>query len=457
MPTDYTTALPAAAGALEARVAALEQEPPEGPPGLPGTDGIDGQDGAPGLPGEPGAAANIAIGTVTTGEPGTNVAIANSGTSNAAIFDFTIPRGTPGLPGNDGINGQDGVTGPQGEPGMGVPSGGTLGQMLSKVTDDDYDTEWIDAPAEASGLTRQILHIGEGVESTTYVGEFEGDVPRRRVNLSVPYEDWLSPGGVVSTTEWSYFYLKNSDELYLLIADYIRLIAVPGLFQSIELQEVSQQDTGNSSNRIDASFLLTDYDGRQAQAEFEIEIDECGDAEINMTITSLFDDGTMHFSLLGVSMEIDAYTEWREGNLLRFDFDDTVGPADDVLVLLSLDLGLFPDSSRLEIPAQISAARCSPHAVFSIFPSLELLGMLSALGMEVLAIFMSCLNLTLSRTWGDNFLEIEIPASKETGSSSSSSSGIDLGNIISELFIALIATANVTAVIRNMQQEENAS
>ncbi len=46
--------------------------------------------------GEPGAAATIAVGTVTTGAPGSAAAVVNSGTSGAAVLDFTIPRGATG-------------------------------------------------------------------------------------------------------------------------------------------------------------------------------------------------------------------------------------------------------------------------------------------------------------------------------------------------------------------------
>jgi len=45
-------------------------------------------------PGPTGSAATIAAGTTTTGAAGTSAAAANSGTSSAAILDFTIPRGT---------------------------------------------------------------------------------------------------------------------------------------------------------------------------------------------------------------------------------------------------------------------------------------------------------------------------------------------------------------------------
>lgn len=49
-----------------------------------------------GATGPQGAAATIAVGTVTTGAAGSSATITNSGTSGAAVFDFTIPRGDTG-------------------------------------------------------------------------------------------------------------------------------------------------------------------------------------------------------------------------------------------------------------------------------------------------------------------------------------------------------------------------
>lgn len=46
--------------------------------------------------GPTGAAATIAVGTTTTGAPGTDASVSNSGSSSAAIFNFTIPEGDPG-------------------------------------------------------------------------------------------------------------------------------------------------------------------------------------------------------------------------------------------------------------------------------------------------------------------------------------------------------------------------
>ena len=49
-----------------------------------------------GLKGDTGEAATIQVGTVTASEPGGNPAVTNSGTENAAVLNFTLPRGEPG-------------------------------------------------------------------------------------------------------------------------------------------------------------------------------------------------------------------------------------------------------------------------------------------------------------------------------------------------------------------------
>ena len=44
---------------------------------------------------------SISVGSVTTGAPGSNASVTNSGTSTNAVFDFVIPRGDKGDQGND--------------------------------------------------------------------------------------------------------------------------------------------------------------------------------------------------------------------------------------------------------------------------------------------------------------------------------------------------------------------
>lgn len=63
---------------------------------MDGVNGTDGEAGAQGIPGKDGNAATIQIGTVQTGEPGTQASVSNSGNENNAVFDFVIPKGETG-------------------------------------------------------------------------------------------------------------------------------------------------------------------------------------------------------------------------------------------------------------------------------------------------------------------------------------------------------------------------
>ena len=65
---------------------------PQGPAGEPGKDGADGE----------GVAATVNVGSTTTGAPGSNALVSNSGTEQAAVFNFTIPRGDKGEDGDEG-------------------------------------------------------------------------------------------------------------------------------------------------------------------------------------------------------------------------------------------------------------------------------------------------------------------------------------------------------------------
>ena len=74
-----------------------------------GAKGDKGETGDPGDKGEPGTAATIAVGSVTGLDAGASPTVVNSGTANAAILDFGIPKGDKGDPGDDGHTPQRGV------------------------------------------------------------------------------------------------------------------------------------------------------------------------------------------------------------------------------------------------------------------------------------------------------------------------------------------------------------
>lgn len=66
--------------------------------GLPNPDPVNIK-GEQGSPGKDGTAATVAIGTVTTGEPGSSASVINVGTDTAAVLAVSIPRGDKGADG----------------------------------------------------------------------------------------------------------------------------------------------------------------------------------------------------------------------------------------------------------------------------------------------------------------------------------------------------------------------
>ena len=87
------------------------------PRGDTGSTGSTGSQGVAGNDGSDGAAATIAVGSTTTGNAGTNASVTNSGTSSAATFNFTIPKGDTGATGSTGSQGPQGIQGIQGPAG----------------------------------------------------------------------------------------------------------------------------------------------------------------------------------------------------------------------------------------------------------------------------------------------------------------------------------------------------
>lgn len=61
------------------------------------------------------------------------------------------PQGPIGETGPQGERGPKGDTGPQGNPGVGVPAGGTTGQVLAKSSNNDYETQWVNQGGGGGG------------------------------------------------------------------------------------------------------------------------------------------------------------------------------------------------------------------------------------------------------------------------------------------------------------------
>ena len=95
---------------------------------LPGNCYVMGPTGPTG----PSGAATITVGTTTTGDPGTDAIVTNSGTDEDVVLDFTIPAG------ETGATGPTGPTGPAGEDGV---DGETPTITIGTVTTGDPGTE----------------------------------------------------------------------------------------------------------------------------------------------------------------------------------------------------------------------------------------------------------------------------------------------------------------------------
>lgn len=102
------------------------------------------------------------------------------------------PQGARGEPGPTGPQGEAGPAGPRGEPGPkgekgdsgGVPPGGGAGQVLSKKTAGDYDTEWIDPPE--GGVASFHGRAGAVVpQAGDYTAEMVGAVTAEQLNAAI--------------------------------------------------------------------------------------------------------------------------------------------------------------------------------------------------------------------------------------------------------------------------------
>ena len=112
--------------------------------GVFGCAGPTGPTGATGPQGEAGPA-TITVGETTTGDPGTNASVTNSGTNENVILNFTIPRGNTGDAGAVGPQGPQGVQGPIGPAGPAGPVGptgptGPSGTIQTNIYGRKYNT-----------------------------------------------------------------------------------------------------------------------------------------------------------------------------------------------------------------------------------------------------------------------------------------------------------------------------
>lgn len=142
----------------------------KGDTGDTGPKGDQGDQGVKGDKGDQGDAATIAVGTITTLDAGEDATVTNSGTAQAAVFDFGIPQG---------------LKGDTGDTGAGVASGGTAGQALTKVDGTDYNTQW-------TTLTKTTVGLGN-VDNTSDLNKPISTATQSALDLKADLEDGKIP------------------------------------------------------------------------------------------------------------------------------------------------------------------------------------------------------------------------------------------------------------------------
>ena len=123
------------------------------------------------------------------------------------------PKGDTGATGDTGPagpTGPTGATGPAGADGVGVPAGGTTGQVLSKASGTDYDTEW--TTPEAGGVQDVQINgasvVQDGVANVPIAGSNYAGVVKISSGL------YTTSGGELRTNSATDSFIKNGLDDY---------------------------------------------------------------------------------------------------------------------------------------------------------------------------------------------------------------------------------------------------
>lgn len=159
----------------------------DGKDGKDGTEGPQGEPGAAGAPGKDGVSPTAMV--EQTGDNEATIYVTDASGTTAAVLTGEAgpqgPQGEPGPQGKPGKDGTEGPQGPQGEPGKdgetgatgpagpGVATGGTAGQVLTKKSGTDYDTEWQD-PSGGS------VSVGDSLKGYCEYESFESFTANQR-------------------------------------------------------------------------------------------------------------------------------------------------------------------------------------------------------------------------------------------------------------------------------------
>lgn len=148
---------------------------------------------------------------------GTNGTDGTAGTAGVSAYQVWLNLGNTGTEQDfiDSLKGDTGATGATGTDGVGVPTGGTAGQILAKVDATDYNTEWIDAPTgggsaeypDMTGNAGKVL----GTDGTNVSWVDNGDAVAVNMRYAmVSLTTTTSPGSAGASIDWLTTWDENS-------------------------------------------------------------------------------------------------------------------------------------------------------------------------------------------------------------------------------------------------------
>jgi hypothetical protein len=119
---------------------------------------------------------SVTVGTTTTGAPGSNAIVSNSGTASDPVLDFTIPRGDTGAKGDTGDTGADGNDGADGSPGADGSDGASAYQVWLDAGNIGTEQDFLDSLVGPQGPTGATGPQGpQGIQGATGPQGIQGD------------------------------------------------------------------------------------------------------------------------------------------------------------------------------------------------------------------------------------------------------------------------------------------
>ena len=280
-----------------------------------------GATGANGATGADGTAATVQVGTTTTGAPGTNASVTNTGTESNAVLNFVIPAGATGANGADGATGADGTaaTVQVGTTTTGAP--GTNASVTNTGTESNAVLNFV-IPAGATGAagvagTAATVQVGTtttGAPGTDAIVTNTGTESNAVLNFVIPAG---ATGASAAESRPSVLAVQDTTEQAL-------TENTPVSFAVNLLQSGTDLTHAAGSNQI-----TVETPGIY-QAAFTAEVSPTGTATLPLTISLSLEQGTTILETSSTTM-----TTAEQSNTLAWNIPFTVTTAPEVLQILS--------------------------------------------------------------------------------------------------------------------------